>query len=528
MKHRMLTALLLAGTLGAQDSELRGVWMTPRTTTGLWTRTEIATAIEAASRARFNVVFFNAWSRGWPLWRSRRFERETGHLTDPAAGNRDLLEEAIVEAHRCGIELHAWMEYGFVGWWTGQELAGMPKGPLLAKHPDWIAKQSSGLDEFPSGHVGTFYWLAHHRPEVQDFLIRLHEEIADLYDADGIELDRIRYPQLDCGYDPYTLAQWKQATGQDRPKSPDEPKWMRWRADALVRFQADAALALRQKNPHLHISNAPSHYSASTESTAYQRLLQDWRAWVEAGSVDSVAVQMYVSSGDLRRYIPAALHGLGPEGRKKVHAGIAARTESFVLEPDELVGLVEQVRKAGLSGLSIWYWNDIQNPKTLEALRTKAFPTPAAVPGRSKGWRPAPILLDERKQKRAAAWREVPSQQAFEGTCLVVGPSTGATIEYHADVKDAGVYDVYAFEPIGVGKPSTRVQWVVPGEGGKRLETFVDQSLARDARWRRLATVRLDKGDHQLIAQFSNQDTTKDRVGAADAVLLLLDRRLSR
>jgi uncharacterized lipoprotein YddW (UPF0748 family) len=60
-----------------------------------------------------NVVYFNAWSRRRPLWRSQLFLQETGYATGPAAGERDTLREAIAEAHRRGLDIEPWMECGF-------------------------------------------------------------------------------------------------------------------------------------------------------------------------------------------------------------------------------------------------------------------------------------------------------------------------------------------------------------------------------------------------------------------------------
>jgi len=157
-------AILFVSTLFAQQAELRGIWMTPRNGSGFWTKAEIARAMDSVANNNFNVVYFNAWSRGWPLWRSDYFYSHTGYYTDPAAGNRDILQEAIAEAHCRGLEIEAWCEYGFVAWWNGNSLPGYPKGPLLALHPDWIAKKRDGREEFESGHVGVFYWMSHNHP----------------------------------------------------------------------------------------------------------------------------------------------------------------------------------------------------------------------------------------------------------------------------------------------------------------------------------------------------------------------------
>jgi len=532
-RRLLLASLLLTLSAPAQDKELRGVWMTPRTPSGVWTRTELAAAIDGAAKAKFNTVFFNAWSRGWPLWRSKAFERETGFLIDPVAKDRDLLEEAVAECHRHGLEVVAWMEYGFVGWWDGQDLKDHPNGPIFKKHPEWVAKSSAGLDRYPSGRVGNHLWMAQNNPQVQDFLIRLHEEVVKEHDVDGIELDRIRFPSLDCGYDARTAELWKEENGAPPPKELNDPKWMRFRADALVRFHADAYKAIKTANPKVHVCNAPSHYSAGKNYPAYERLLQDWRAWVNQGSVDSVEVQMYVRSQDLRKYIPSALDGIAPEAKKKVYVGIAPHTDAHNLTPSETVELIETVRKAGVPGHAVWYWNDVADERMSTALRTKAYERDAIAPWRDKHARQPGIVVDVQKQKRTSGWKVVTSPHANAGAFLQAPAGKSDQLEYGADVPETGTYVVYAWFPAGAAEPqaagiadfSTRSQfWTLHDRGdkvGKEVKAELPVQPAQG--WYRIGRVALDKGERQLVATLRNVAAPADVHSVADALMLVLD-----
>ena len=148
---------LLLPEAGAQVKELRGVWVTPREGNSIWTKARIAAVMDSIAASGMNTVYFNAWSRGFPLWRSDVFEAETGYLTDPAAGSRDLLEEALAEAHRAGLEIEAWMEYGYVAFWSGYNPTGISKGPLFGNHPDWLARdQAAETNLFWAGGSATF------------------------------------------------------------------------------------------------------------------------------------------------------------------------------------------------------------------------------------------------------------------------------------------------------------------------------------------------------------------------------------
>lgn len=361
--------------------ELRGVWIVPRTGSQVWSQAEIATAIATAADHNFNTIYFNVWSRGWPLWRSETFYKHTGFYTDPAAGERDLLQEAIIEAKKNGMMIEAWLEYGFIAWWSGNTLSNFPKGPLFARHPEWLAKNSKGSDEFPSGHAGTFYWMNHNHPEVHQFLIGLCQEIASQYETNGIELDRIRYPGLDCGYDEYSVAMYKQEHhGQAPPTDTANAQWKRWRADKLVAFQTAAYDAIKFVNPNLVVSNAPSHYSAGDDYPAYDDYLQDWRAWLNLNKLDVAQIQMYVKPSNLKNYIPSALCGVEEYARHKVFIGIAVKTSSFTLTEAETIELIQTVRNCGLKGNSFWYYNDLLNLGYFPIIREKAYPTKVPVP----------------------------------------------------------------------------------------------------------------------------------------------------
>ncbi len=374
-----LAALTL--TASAQPTELRGVWMTPRDGSTFWSREQIAEAMQQAADANFNTVNFLAWSRGWPLWRSHLFFDEFGFATDPAAGDRNILEEAVEEAHKRGLSIEAWMEYGFVAWWTGNDIDSLPKGPVFRKYPHWLARDSSGNDAFPTGAPGKFYWMAHSNPDVQRFLSDLHAEVVLLTDVDGVELDRIRYPRLNCGYDSVTVAMYaSEHDGVAPPMRTDDPSWMRWRADQLNRFHALAYAKIKAANPRAVVSNAPFHYAADDSYPSYEIFLQDWRAWMKAGVVDVVHVQMYSTPENIRDFIHSALRALPDSLHQRFSAGIAVQPAGRELDKDEVEAVLTAIREARIAGMTFWYFNDLRDKGFLISLRNGPFGSTAELP----------------------------------------------------------------------------------------------------------------------------------------------------
>lgn len=527
-----IAAVLAVSPAGAQQPELRGVWVTPRTANGFWTKADIARAMDSLAAANFNVVYFNAWSRGWPLWRSDVFAAETGYATDPVAGTRDILQEAITEAHRRGLEIEAWLEYGFVGWWDGNTLPGYPKGPLFAAHPDWLARRSNGSDIFPISGGGNFYWASHNHPAVQAFFARLFAEIGVKYDLDGIELDRIRYPQLDCGYDSVSRARYRASTGGDPPANVADPAWMRWRADRLNEFHRTAYDSIKAVNPHLIVSNAPSHYSAGTNYPAYENFLQDWRAWLNGGYLDAAQIQMYVRPATLATYIPSALSGVTDSMRYKAFAGIAPKTENYILDLDGMLQLINVTRASGMRGNSIWYYNDIRDLGFFGGIRAQAYTTRVPPPYRREGWRTEGSILDETGARRTGGWTmyTLPPASpiiAWGRTFSVAGPDSGKRFEYRVNVPAGAWYSVFAHTVGGLVNLTARAPYEVIDSAGRVQTVLVDQSSSLNHGWVKLGDAYLARGDSQMVVRLTDAGIGTGRYVVADAVMLQVNRKLS-
>lgn len=527
------TAFLLAGGTAssrAQTSELRGVWVTPREGNSLWSKSRIAAMMDSAKAAGFNTVYFNAWSRGWPLFRSSVFEAETGYATDPAAGSRDILQEAITEAHRVGLEIEAWMEYGYAAFWSGYNPTGIPKGPLFASHPDWLARDRAGSDEFVlGGGLGYFHWMSHNHPAVHDFMVALHAEIAGRYDIDGIELDRIRYPGLDCGYDSVSVERYKSEHGGSEPPSTiSDAAWMRWRADIINDFHTAVYDSIKAANPGVTVSNAPSHYGSGTSYPAYQSFLQDWKAWVNTGAVDAVQVQMYVSPLLLQSYIVSALNGIADPS--KVMAGIAAVSSGTTYPIADVLSMISVVRTAGLQGHSIWYYTDLEQLGYLSALKAQAYPTEAHPPYREPGWRPEGLFFDESNTIRTGSWTGQSFAGARGGFFYYSDTLRAASLEFNVSVSADGWYEAYGYLFPGLSNLATGARYALESDGLPYDTAIINQAVLSqpvNAGWAKLADVFVRTGSSYRLFSISNEEIGAGRYLVADDVMLILNRRLS-
>jgi uncharacterized lipoprotein YddW (UPF0748 family) len=106
--------------------------------------------------------------------------------------------------------------------------------------------------------------------------------------VDGVQFDdHFSLPNA-FGYDPFTRALYLRETGRAVPANAEDPPWVRWRADKITAFVRRLRAALKARNPSLIFSLSPNY-----ADFAYKLQLQDWRAWVRAGLVDEVVVQLY-------------------------------------------------------------------------------------------------------------------------------------------------------------------------------------------------------------------------------------------
>jgi uncharacterized lipoprotein YddW (UPF0748 family) len=113
----------------------------------------------------------------------------------------DPLEYAIEEAHKRGLELHAW----FNTFHCSSTITGAP----AQVHPEWVCRDGTGTP-MPQSRS-----LSPGLKAVRDYTVNLAAEIVANYDIDGIHFDYVRWNEYDNG-DFSTLAA-KYAEEHDLP-----------------------------------------------------------------------------------------------------------------------------------------------------------------------------------------------------------------------------------------------------------------------------------------------------------------------
>lgn len=196
-----LSVLSYSQTLPKQ--ELRGVWIAslgidwPKSagTTASVIQTqknELTTIFDLHKGYGLNAIYFHVRPKCDAVYKSN-YEPWSAYLTGkqgtaPSDPNYDPLTFAVQEAHKRGMELHAWLNpYRILG--TGDDPAAVADNNVMKLHPGWVIKCT-----------GTEYrFLDPGLPEVREYLIKVIMDIVRRYDVDGIHFDDYFYPYASYG-----------------------------------------------------------------------------------------------------------------------------------------------------------------------------------------------------------------------------------------------------------------------------------------------------------------------------------------
>jgi uncharacterized lipoprotein YddW (UPF0748 family) len=412
----------------SQPPETRGTWLTTTANTAIASPAESAQTMARLREIGLNSVYVETWKNGYTQFPSPTLARTIGPDRVPGLGERDLLEETLIEAHRNGLLYFAWFEYGFMAAHAGTD------NHLVRLKPEWLSQDRQGNTLAPNG----FIWMNPLHPEVQQFLLDLVLDAVNRYDLDGVQLDdRLAWPYYTMGYDDFTRSVYaSEHDGRQPPDDPRDPAWLRWRADKVTEFARKFYHTLRDASPDLLISISPGPYPWS-----YDNYACDWPAWAAEGLFDEYIPQVY------RQNYPA----FASEWTRQMEI-IGARQTDLIAGirivgtgPDttwpDLKQKVEATRSPRSGGHVHWFSRGVLDlyPEELKAF----YQGPAAHPKRDRNWRPLPLVAARSGEntwivqipedghfrviaKSGESWREVESRSLSAGRAELSLPEAEA------------------------------------------------------------------------------------------------------
>lgn len=201
----------------------------------------------------------------------------------------DPLKYWIEEAHKNGIELHAWINPYRITRKTDKEPAhdfqSLASNHPAVLHPEWVVKHTDGNLYFNPGI-----------PEVRQYIAKSVEELIRNYDVDGIHFDDYFYPSTNFN-DATTFAQY----GSQFKNIGD---WRRDNVDQLIR---DVYTTIKSIDATVQFGVSPFGIWANKKNNAfgsetngnesYYNQYADTRKWVQNNMIDYIAPQIYWNIG---------------------------------------------------------------------------------------------------------------------------------------------------------------------------------------------------------------------------------------
>jgi len=520
----------LSGTINAQQEykqEVRGVWITNVDSDVLYSKDKLAEAMDYLASRGFNMVYPVVWNKGVTLHPSTVAQNAIGVKQDSffATQGRDPLAEIIAEAHRVGMEVVPWFEYGFASSFSENG------GHIIAKNPHWAARNANGDIVTKNG----FDWMNAIHPEVQQFMLDMIQEVIENYDVDGIQGDdRLPAMAAEGGYDDYTNELYKsEHNGSEPSVAWNSDIFMAWKADKITAFAGRLYRMVKSVDPNLIVSLSPSIFDFS-----YRNYLQDWPTWLDSAYVDVIHPQAYrYNIADYKTLIngmvgpvPNSPGGIvKPNYRHKLSPGILIKAGNQFNGPDYVKQAVQYHRDFGIKGEVFFFYEGLRekNQFVADTLFKYFYNQPAILPIRnSQIRRPKAIIVNETDAdvERFGSWSITDTPDGFSGKSLRAQPNSGAELRYIADIPYSAYYHVYAWIPFN-STATADAKFVINGKNEEQSTTF-NQRVLTNKGWKQVGNVYFDRGLQQIVG-ISTDDITDNKVLYADAVMLILDRQKS-
>lgn len=366
---------LSASDSHAQD-EFRALWVTrfewpdrnPDTCRG-----KIVSIMEQCEKANFNAVIFQCRGQADVLYPSpiEPWAPSFGSA-DPGW---DPLQFAIEEAHKRGLELHAYIN-PIPAWTLDTPPPATEPAHKYALHGPGTADCWAILDAQGKANKHEYYWFSPGVPSVHEHARKVVIDLATRYDLDGIHLDRIRYPSAD-DFNPTATTRFN---GSGNPLILDRFNWQLGELNRMVTNLSSAAWAIK---PKMKMSAAVWGIYDKTKipgyggfSTGLQQYCQDSLAWARLGLVDALCPMIYWDLPDPKpNYDECLKQFLEGSGSRHVYGGMHAK-----FEPAELKAQVEVTRKLGGKGTVIFSTTSMSKDPRWQYYGTDIYPTKVKTP----------------------------------------------------------------------------------------------------------------------------------------------------
>lgn len=299
MKYKYLLLVILIifsfSDAIAQDAssqpnrEFRAVWLTtvfnldwPKTSGAEAQKAELIKLFDELKEARLNAVLLQVRSECDALYNSSK-EPWSRYLSGGIQGQDpgyDPLAFAIEEAHKRGLELHAWINPFRV---NASKTSNFSPDHISNTRPEWMLEFSGGGKIINPGI-----------PEAREYIASVVEEIVQNYAVDGVHFDDYFYPYSG------TTDEDAEAYASHGEGFEDVGNWRRHNINETVRLTNEA---IKGAKPGVRFGISPFGIWKSgvpegiTGMSAYSNIYADALHWLEHQTIDYATPQLYWKIG---------------------------------------------------------------------------------------------------------------------------------------------------------------------------------------------------------------------------------------
>ncbi len=378
---------ILTSDVDAQGSmqEARAVWVTRWDFEKSKTQgpASIATIMKNIADANFNMVYFQVRGRADAYYKSS-YEPYASDFTGTLGGDPgwDPLAVAVEEAHKNGLEIHAWINTFTMWSGTTPPIESSPRHIYLS-HPEWLVVDSNGgIMALNSSYV----FATPGNPQVWDHIVNVVTDIALRYNIDGIHFDYIRYPGPEYSYDEVSNSRFQEAK-KSRPSLTRED----WQRDQVTQFLSLAYENLISVKTMLKITAAvwgiyKDRWNWGGTSEGYYDYYQDSQRWMSLKIVDAISPMIYwpmtVPMGGRTDYATLALDFVSNSYGRFVFAGmnVYPRSDTDPYDFSEMEKEINYLRSIDAQGMAIFSYAMIKKYNYFDNFKQGPFAIKAIVP----------------------------------------------------------------------------------------------------------------------------------------------------
>lgn len=301
--------------------EFRGAWVATVGNIDWPSRKSLSTAeqkaellgiLDRAAKIKLNAVIFQVRPMCDAMYASTLepwSEFLTGAIGKPPEPYYDPLAFAVTEAHKRGLELHAWFNPYRAGFTSGRSAA--PATHISKTRPELVRE------------YGKYLWLDPGEHAVQEHSLNVVMDVVKRYDVDGVHFDDYFYP-------------YKESAGGKELDFPDEASWKKhgangklsrddWRRENVNVFIQNIYKSVKATKPWVKFGVSPfgiwrPGYPEQIKGfDAYGQLYADSRKWLVNGWVDYFVPQLYWAIEPKEQSFPVLLNWWNAQNPKHRH-----------------------------------------------------------------------------------------------------------------------------------------------------------------------------------------------------------------